>query len=137
MNYKRKESSGFFEETLRPALLGGLFSVAIIILIICLMALLMSLGVIPLKLSPLVASISTAIGGFFGGIFAAKKSRKNGFLVGALTGICVFILFSIFSLIVYKEAPSSATFIRAIIFLTSGLLGGVIGVGSDDKRKII
>ena len=137
MNSKKQEKSGFGEEILRPSVFGGILGIALIILIVSLMALIMSFGIIPIKAAPLMSSVSTALGGFLGGKFAAKKSGKNGIVVGALTGAILFVIFSIFSLIVFKSAPSAATLIRAIIFITSSAVGGIIGVGSSDKRKII
>lgn len=137
MNYKNKENGDSPNTFLRFSILGALVGLALIILILSLMALIMSFGILPIKVSPLLSSISVAIGAFLGGIFAAKKMQKNGLLIGSATGGILFIIFSLISLLAFKSAPGGATLIRGIIFIISASVGGIIGVGSDEKRKII
>lgn len=137
MKLKNNENKGNAGGIIPPAIFGSLLGMGFIIILLCIFALIMSLGIIPVNLAPLLASVGVAIGGFLGGLFAAKKSGKNGIFVGAVSGIFLFTLFSIFSLIVYKTAPGSSTLIRAIIFIISASIGGILGVSSTNKRKIV
>lgn len=138
MSIKNQEKESLFDSFIRFAIYGALIGLAVVILTACLMALIFSFGILPISLASLLASISVAIGGLIGGFSAAKKLGKNGLLVGALTGLVLFIIFSAVSLIISKTAPSATTLIRALIFIISASVGGVLGVGSDNnKRKII
>lgn len=134
MSKKNETDSGFYKGTLQPALFGGLLGIAIIILTLCVAAVILSFGIIPIKIVSILSSAAIALGGFSGGLASAKKTGKNGLWVGGLTGIIIFVIFSAISLIIFKSAPEKTTLIRGLIFITSGAVGGIVGVGSDDKK---
>lgn len=125
------------ENIVKPMLLGAVFGLVAIILVLMLLALIMSFGILPLSAAPAISSVSVAIGAFFAGFIAAKKFKKNGLLIGALCGAVLFALFTLIGLAAFNSAPSASTLIRLIVFITASAVGGIIGVGGSDKRKIV
>lgn len=135
---KQSPMSAITTETLaKPLLKGAVFGLVAIIIALMLIALIMSFGILPISAAPALASVSVAIGAFFGGFISAKKLGKNGILVGALCGAVLFALFTIIGLATFSSAPSASTLIRLIVFITASAVGGIVGVGGNDKRKIV
>ncbi len=137
MNLKTNDKSSGLRYLLRPVILGGIVGFAVILIMFVIMALILSTGIFSLEASTLLASVSVAIGSFFAGLISAKKSGKNGLLTGAITGSFLFLIFTVISLLVFKSSPTAATLVRLILFVIGSSIGGIIGVGSSDKRKIV
>lgn len=125
------------EATIKPLISSIIIGLVITALLFILFALAMSFYILPINSASVVASLSIAVGTFFGGFFAAKKLKKNGLIIGALCGLLMFILFTLIGIAAFGSAPSASTLIRLLIFVTSGAIGGIIGVGNADKRKIV
>ena len=51
--------------------------------------------------------------------------------------LIIGVLFTIIGIAAFGSAPGASTLIRLLIFVTSGAIGGIIGVGNTDKRKIV
>ena len=132
-----KTGSKGLEFLLKPIVIGSIFGLSSILVLLVIMALFLSTGIFSLEVCSLFASICVAVGSFLGGIIAAKKAGKKGFASGGLTGLVLLILFSLLSLIAFKTTPTGATLVRSIIFLLGGVIGGILGVGSEGKRKIV
>ncbi len=116
---------------------GGFVGLAVILLTLVGMALCLSAGLLPLSAAVAVSCIAMAVGAFFAGWSAAKKSGKNGLLIGVLCGFGLFLLFSLIGLCAFGKAPGASTVIRLLLFVTAAAIGGIIGIGSADKRKIV
>lgn len=126
-----------FNSSAKPLLSGLIIGIMVTILLFVLFALAMSFYILPINSASIVSSISLAVGAFCGGFFSAKKLTKNGIIIGSLCGVIMFLLFSLIGIIAFGTAPGTSTLIRLLIFITSGAIGGIIGVGNADKRKII
>lgn len=137
MYQKNNDNSFKTAEWLSPVLRGSLLGLAAILLLFVLSSLLLSFGILPLGVAPAAASISMAIGSFLSGWFAAKKLEKNGLLVGLICGAALFLLFTIIGLAAFGETPQISTLIRLVIFVISAAIGGILGVGNSNKRKIV
>ena len=60
------------------------------------------------------------------------------FTFASMLGIILAgIVFTIIGIAAFGTAPGTSTLIRLLIFVTSGAIGGIIGVGNADKRKIV
>ncbi|MBO5105569.1 MAG: TIGR04086 family membrane protein [Clostridia bacterium] len=125
------------ETSVKPLIRGLIIGLVITSMLFILFALAMSFYILPTNSATIVASLSIAVGAFFGGYFAAKKLAKNGLIIGALCGFAMFLLFTLIGIAAFGTAPSTSTLIRLLIFMTSGAIGGIIGVGNADKRKIV
>ena len=137
MRHKTKASGADATLWWRPILRGSLVGLATILLLFILLALLLSFGLLPLGVAPAAASVAMAVGGFFAGLTAAKKQGQNGLLVGAACGAGLFLLFTLIGLAAFGQTPGISTLIRLIIFVVAGAIGGIIGVGSANQRKIV
>lgn len=137
MKNKSSVSPSSYEVWLKPILTGTVVGITVTLCLFVLLALIMSFSILPTGSASIVSSIAIAAGSFFGGLSAAKKLGKNGLIAGAICGFLLFILLTLIGIAAFKSAPGSSTLIRLLIFVTSGAIGGIIGVGNSDKRKIV
>lgn len=137
MKSKLGNTPSFLEVVIKPIIGGLIIGTVITLLLFMIFALAMSFYVLPTNSATIVASISITSGSFLGGFFAAKKLTKKGLIVGTLCGLAMFLLFTLIGIAAFGNAPGTSTFIRLLIFTTSGAIGGIIGVGNSDNRKII
>lgn len=137
MRHKTKASGTDTAAWWRPILRGSLVGLAAILLLFVLLALLLSFGLLPLGAAPAAASVAMAIGGFLAGLIAAKQLGQNGLLIGAACGAILFLLFTLIGLAAFGQTPGVSTLIRLVIFVVAAAIGGIIGVGSANQRKIV
>lgn len=84
-------------------------------------------------LGPAAGLISVFIGGFV----AALKNKKSGMLTGVFTGLAVFAVLFVLSMIFRNgdtEFFSLKTLLTLISILLAGMLGGVVGVNIKRRR---
>ena len=136
MNLKTGNSS-VLKSWAIPLIKGMIFGGFITLILLVLAALVLSLGALPLGASFIMASLAVAFGGFFGGLISAKKLGQKGLICGMLCGFFMFLLLSVVSLIAFQATPGVSTLTRLIIYLLAGAIGGIIGVDSAAKRKIV
>ena len=67
--------------------------------------------------------------------FAAKVSKKNGLLFGAISGLLLFILFLLAGVIVFHGAPVLTTLTRLAVMVLAGAIGGLLSVSKKSKIK--
>ena len=137
MKGKFSDSPSTFEVSLKPIVRGIIVGIVVIAILFVLFALVMSFNILPISAATVVSSIAIAAGSFLSGFFAAKKLTKNGLIIGTICGFLLFILFTIIGIAAFGSAPGASTLIRLLIFVTSGAIGGIIGVGNTNKRKIV
>ena len=137
MKGKFSDSPSTFEVSLKPIVRGIIVGIVVIAILFVLFALVMSFNILPISAATVVSSIAIAAGSFLSGFFSAKKLTKNGLIIGTICGFLLFILFTIIGIAAFGSAPGASTLIRLLIFVTSGAIGGIIGVGNTNKRKIV
>ena len=137
MKNKSSVSPSSYEVWLKAILTGTVLGITVTLCLFVLLALIMSFSILPTSSAGIVSSIAIAVGSFFGGLSTSKKLGKNGLIIGAICGFLLFILLTLIGIAAFKSAPGSSTLIRLLIFVTSGAIGGIIGVGNSDKRKIV
>lgn len=76
--------------------------------------------------------MSSGLGAFSGGYFAAKVSREKGLIYGLVCAFLMFIFIFIAGTISVRRGLSLVTLMRLIAMLTFGGIGGIVGV---NKRK--
>lgn len=87
--------------------------------------------------SVIFATVSVACGCFTAAYIAAKSNKSKGFLIGAVTGGIVFVAVLLISLAADKGAIGINTLFHFIIFMLSGIVGGIIGVNKSQSTKYI
>ena len=87
--------------------------------------------------SVIFATVSVASGSFAAAYNAAKRNKSKGFLIGVVVGLITFVAVTLISLVVDKGAVSMNTLFHFVIFLLSGIVGGIMGVNKAINQKYI
>lgn len=113
-----------------------LLSAVICAILLIILSLIFTNGqIIPyLVISQMVMLIS-AISVFIGGIIVSKVSKTKGLALGATTGLIMFMIIAICSILIFDEPFTSTALLRAALLVISGALGGVIGINKKKRRK--
>ncbi len=130
----KKESQNNKYLTFFKALLIEVVATAAFIFLFALVMYFTEMG---FEYSAVFATVSAAVGCFFGGFYAAKKIGQKGLLNGAIIGIITFAIITLISLIVDDGALTVNTLFHFIIFMLSAIIGGVIGVNKGQNKKYI
>ena len=102
---------------------------------IAILAALLSWTGLPESFSAFGLILIAIISNIIGGIAIAKKMRSNGWINGAMGGICYVILLYFIAAVFYNSlAVTANTFVLLAICVFSGVIGGIIGVNSRSKR---
>lgn len=107
---------------------GTGFGVLFSAFLISIMAAILSIGNIPsIVLHPMTVFVYM-MGSFFGGFCSAKFSSKNGLLCGIISSVIFFSIIFIFGNISKFWDFNIMSLIKLVLMLSSGALGGIIGV---------
>ena len=87
--------------------------------------------------STLVAGICLGIGTMLSGFFSGKKIRSFGLVNGMICGLISYAIIFLFSLFLSENGFSAISLSHLLIALISSSIGGVLGVNSLQKRKIL
>ena len=112
----------------RPLLFGTLAGALCTLLLLFAAAALCVATDVPAALVPLLAFCSCAIGAGCGGIVAGKIARKNGWLIGLLCGLCLWLLLSLIGFACVGGTVAAHALVCGAICLLLGAAGGIIGV---------
>ena len=113
---------------IRSVLIGTLIGGAICIALLALMAVVMTGVDIPKPVVTPLAVAAACVGAFCSGFSAALIAKKQGWLVGALSGLLLFLLVLVSGFALLGEVRISFAFIKRALSLFSGMVGGMIGV---------
>ncbi|MBQ1284390.1 MAG: TIGR04086 family membrane protein [Clostridia bacterium] len=131
---KKNEQSNRY---LRPMLVGTAVGAGVTAAIIMLCALFFVIRDMPTSAAMPIALVAAGIGSFLGGVAAAKTMKEQGIIIGALCGVALFSVTFIISLFVSGGTFTIFTPMRFVIMTLSSALGGILGVNSSAKRKMI
>ncbi len=112
-------------------LIGGIFT-ALVLILLC--ALFLSLCMLPVGAIPVLTSIALALGGLAAGMVTAYFIGEKGLVFGTISGLLLFLLFFVVSLLGLRTAPTFATLIKGVIDIIAGGIGGIIGVNLKGKN---
>ncbi|WP_050698126.1 TIGR04086 family membrane protein [Anaeromassilibacillus senegalensis] len=85
-------------------------------------------------IDPIIIAVS-ALSSFVAGYIAARMSKKNGLVLGALSGLFLFLLFLLAGVIALHEAFILSTLTRLAVMVLGGAIGGLIAVSKKSKIK--
>ncbi len=83
----------------------------------------------------LLGTLSVAFSILITAFAVAMKIGKKGFLLGFIIGISNFVLIFLISLIINGGGITYNTLFHLIIFVLSGLIGGILGVNKTANKK--
>lgn len=90
---------------------------------------------LPYDIIGVIIIFCAAVGSFFSGYISLRILRKNGLLYGTVAGVVLFIILTIASLLASGGQLTSLTLYKGISMMTSGALGGVVGVNKRSKAR--
>lgn len=89
------------------------------------------------EFSNLFATVSLAGGTLAAAFYLGKVLCSKGILIGASVGGITFLIISLLSLILDNGAVGMNLFLRFVIIMLSGLIGGIMGVNKKANQKYI
>jgi putative membrane protein (TIGR04086 family) len=87
--------------------------------------------------APIFGTVSVAFGIFVTAYISSKTIGKKGYLYGFLIALCVFILNTLISMVLDDSGMTINTLFHLIIYVLSGVIGGVMGVNKKANTKYI
>jgi len=119
---------------LYPILLGTAFGIVISLLVLLALSVAAaSFDIAPVAVVPL-AIVANALGAVACGFTAAKLGRRNGWLLGSISSLVLFLLTTASGFGLYQTVDGSFLLIKALIMLACGMTSGIIAVNSQKKR---
>ena len=122
-------------DTMVKTLLWGTGGGALLMLILlCICAAVMTVQDFNVTVLRIIALATLGLGGFGSGFLAAKLRRKNGMLMGALSGAALMVILVLLSLIFFGFHFGGQLITKVAIGVLTGALGGVLGVNHRKKH---
>ena len=106
-------------------------------IVLCVMALVLSVKDIPTTAISAMSSTAAGIGAFVAGFAAAKLYKKRGAIIGASSGAILFIVIFIASLIIAGAELTVTVLLRLVLMLLAAAVGGIIAVNMRGRKKKI
>jgi putative membrane protein (TIGR04086 family) len=94
-----------------------------------------SAKVIPQTMIQPLILVSCALGAFIGGYITVRILRVQGLLFGILSGMLLFVIVCLVSVIAIREPFSTFALVKGVLMMLAGAIGGIIGVNKRSKRK--
>lgn len=76
------------------------------------------------------------LGGYTGGFITARINKSNGLLMGALSGLIIFIVMLIIGFSTGNADITYMLLLKALAIILPAAIGGVKGVNKKEKLKI-
>ncbi len=89
------------------------------------------------KFSPLLATISLAIGGFTSSYYLGYCKSENGIILGVSIGTIIFMITALITLFVNSGSISINLLLRFIIIMLACIIGAIVGVNKKVNKKFI
>lgn len=134
MARNKKEISNFKETKIYCTLTAVLIGFLSIMGCLFIFSIVISKIDAPSVLVTVMSTISLGIGAYFGGFICAKKRRKNGMLMGLITGGIIFFIIFLLSIIIVRSAISLTFASKLILAVVCGAIGGIVGVNAKNRR---
>ena len=104
--------------------------IAVMFLLMCLFAAVLSSFPLPLSVFSPAGLLIGAMGSAASGFFCALLSREKGFFYGLFCGMILFLILVIVALLAWQQKVGTYSLIKFFTMLLCGALGGSIGVNA-------
>ena len=84
-----------------------------------------------------LSGVCIGVGTLVAGFVASKKIRTGGIINGLICAVAIYLLIFLLSLVINGGPITLATLYHCLIAILCGAIGGVLGVNSSRKRKLI
>lgn len=129
-----KKDSGW-QRWLLPVLFGAAMGLLVTSAILTVLSLILTLQDIPQGIIQPLAIVSMAVGALVSGYLAARIVGKRGLLCGLLSGTVCCLILLVLSLAITDVSTDITQGVQLILALAASAFGGVMGVGSRNKRR--
>ncbi len=129
-----KESASWIGRFLVPVALGSAIGTAACFAMLLLMAAIVASGTVPVSGISWLSMIAATIGAVVAGIASARLSGERGLLYGAASGLLLLVLTTAVGWLLVPDGSGSLLWLRALLMLGGGALGGVLGVNMKRRR---
>lgn len=117
-------------------LLGGAVGAAVCSALLALLSFLfVKFGTLPLHYLPIITTAVGSVGSFAGGYFSVKLHKKQGLILGALTGFLIFLIVFFTGIGKGTEYNIGNLVIKCSVMVVMGALGGIVKVNKKTKVK--
>ncbi len=120
-----------------PIIKGAVVGLIITVLASVIFSLILLFGDFPESVTLILALLALAAGVYIAGYTSAKTNGEKGLLYGVLAGTFQFLILVILSVCIDRDGFGTLFFIKTGMVLVLSALGGIIGVNSASKRKIV
>lgn len=124
----RREDMPIIGKMVRPLVWGIVAGIAVCLLLLLLMAAVMTAKDIPQAAVTPMAVVAAAAGAFTGGLTAARIARENGWLLGAIAGLLLYVLVALCGMIFLQDVNGEYVLLKLGILVACGAVGGMLGV---------
>lgn len=114
--------------------LGIIFGLIIIIVLCTLFALIMTFADLQDLIISAISFLIISLACYFSAYFSTQIYRKNGLFQGLMCGLGVFALLFIISLLGHKVQLTAMIFIKLILCIFFGAIGGIKGVNTRKTK---
>ena len=118
---------------IKPLLFGLIFSILVTFMFLIIFAVAATNLNFDDNVLLTLSLISMNLGAFIGGLISGKITKEKGFIIGAINGFIVFLIFSLISVIFNPNSITIITLIKLITLTLSSMIGGVVGVNINNK----
>lgn len=132
---RQEKSAGRFN--VLPAVFSVLIGLIVSILLLALFSLIFTVQDLPQGAVVPLACISIAGGSLVGGFLAARTYGNKGLAFGAITGLLFFVVLYVIGIIMRQIGIGPEAFLKLIISVTAGCIGGITGVNTGRRKQRI
>lgn len=131
---RHNETTSWIVRFLRPIGLGSVIGTVACFVLLLLMAAVVASGTISASGVTWLSMIAATFGALVAGFASARLSREKGLLYGAASGLLLLVLTTAIGWMVVPDAVGSLLWVRALLMLGGGALGGILGVNLKRRR---
>ncbi|MBR1779033.1 MAG: TIGR04086 family membrane protein [Clostridia bacterium] len=132
MKNTKNKSHVFLIKALIVGVLIGMLTCSIFLILFA--GTFVKLGTMPQNVVQILSLASASVGAFIAGYVALRIYKEKGLYIGATAGGFVFVIFTLAGSIASGENLTQVTFIKLVVLIFLGALGGVIGANKKDRR---
>ena len=121
----------------KPVVIGLIVSLGVTMLLLLLFAVILTKYDASPFFITILSMTALSLGALAGGIVASKIFKKKGILMGAILGCALFLIVTIISTIVNFTGLTYQSLIKLGLCVLLSCVGGIIGVNTGNKRKLI
>lgn len=113
----------------------GILTGSLIITILMMLSsiIILQTGSLPGDILSYVVLVFIGIGSLLGGYIAGRIYKKNGLIIGAVTGVISFLILFLSGISNISEGVGIMTILKLVVTIIPSMLGAILGVNKKKK----